>query len=108
VRCRTAVFFGSAMNNSAQLMLDSFLKSSLPPMSRDAEQRRSNLRTQFSGFIFQIQTNLDPRHIADRIAFIAHRVRQVRRRDMMVQHAHRQEGATGESHKTLRPRTRNC
>jgi peptide chain release factor 3 len=67
----TPVFFGSAKNNfGVQLLLDSFLEYAQPPVPRtstngivmpDAES--------FSGFIFKIQANMDPRH-RDRIAFL--------------------------------------
>jgi peptide chain release factor 3 len=68
---RTPVFFGSAMNNfGVQLLLDGFLKHSPPPKSRASsigEMRPEN--PTFSGFIFKIQANMDPRH-RDRIAFL--------------------------------------
>ena len=67
----TPVFFGSAMNNfGVQLMLDSFLKLSLPPTPRETEGGQIKPEdAAFSGFIFKIQANLDPRH-RDRIAFV--------------------------------------
>jgi len=68
---QTPVFFGSAMNNfGVQLMLDAFLERSLPPQPRvgkDAEL--VPLDAPFSGFVFKIQANMDPRH-RDRIAFV--------------------------------------
>ena len=67
----TPVFFGSAANNfGVQLMLDGFLRHSPPPKSRHAGTREL-LPTlpDFSGFIFKIQANMDPRH-RDRIAFL--------------------------------------
>jgi peptide chain release factor 3 len=67
----TPVFFGSAMNNfGVQLLLDGFLKHSPPPKSRvtSAGEIRPEHPT-FSGFIFKIQANMDPRH-RDRIAFL--------------------------------------
>jgi peptide chain release factor 3 len=67
----TPVFFGSAVNNfGVQLLLDSFLEYSTPPMAR-----RSNGdmiapdHPAFSGFVFKIQANMDPKH-RDRIAFL--------------------------------------
>lgn len=83
----TPVFFGSAMNNfGVQLMLDSFLAMSLPPTSR--ETRSGEVKPEdanFSGFIFKIQANLDPRH-RDRIAFV--RVVSGKfERDMTVHHS---------------------
>jgi len=83
----TPVFFGSAMNNfGVQLLLDGFLANALPPQPRraaaapDPGERTANpvigeLFTVapsdpgFSGFVFKIQANMDPRH-RDRIAFV--------------------------------------
>jgi peptide chain release factor 3 len=83
----TPVFFGSAMNNfGVQLMLDGFLKYSSPPTSRmstSGEIKPADPR--FSGFVFKIQANMDPRH-RDRIAFV--RVVSGKfERDMFVTHA---------------------
>jgi peptide chain release factor 3 len=83
----TPVFFGSAMNNfGVQLLLDSFLKYSSPPTPRragDALIQPTDPR--FSGFVFKIQANMDPRH-RDRVAFV--RVVSGRfERDMFVIHA---------------------
>ncbi len=67
----TPVFFGSAMNNfGVQLLLDCFLERSLPPQPHDSQGREimPDLPA-FSGFIFKIQANMDPRH-RDRIAFL--------------------------------------
>ena len=67
----TPVFFGSAMNNfGVQLMLDAFLERSAPPQPHMAGERlvTPDLPA-FSGFIFKIQANMDPRH-RDRIAFL--------------------------------------
>lgn len=67
----TPVYFGSASNNfGVQLLLDGFLQHSAPP-----GPRRSNGRLiepddpGFSGFVFKIQANTDPKH-RDRIAFV--------------------------------------
>lgn len=67
----TPVFFGSAMNNfGVQLMLDNFLSMSLPPTPRRTRSTTVVPESPiFSGFIFKIQANLDPRH-RDRIAFV--------------------------------------
>ncbi len=67
----TPVYFGSALNNfGLQLLLDGFLEHSLPPTGR---RSRSGLieptHPAFSGFVFKIQANMDPRH-RDRIAFV--------------------------------------
>ncbi|MBX3377568.1 MAG: peptide chain release factor 3 [Phycisphaeraceae bacterium] len=83
----TPVFFGSAMNNfGVQLLLDSFLEFSSPPTPRQSaagEIRPDDPR--FSGFIFKIQANMDPRH-RDRIAFLRV-VSGTFERDMFVVHA---------------------
>src|SRR5258706_11507482 len=67
----TPVFFGSGVNNfGVQLLLDGFLKHSPAPKSRvmgGIEIAPEN--PAFSGFIFKIQANMDPKH-RDRIAFI--------------------------------------
>jgi peptide chain release factor 3 len=67
----TPVFFGSAMNNfGVQLLLDYFLQYSPAPRSRRAGELLLEPRHPlFSGFIFKIQANMDPRH-RDRIAFV--------------------------------------
>jgi peptide chain release factor 3 len=84
----TPVFFGSAMNNfGVQLMLDGFLKYSSPPTSRMSSDGSEIAPTdpRFSGFVFKIQANMDPRH-RDRIAFV--RVVSGKfERDMFVTHA---------------------
>ena len=67
----TPVFFGSAMNNfGVQLLLDAFLERSNPPQPHTANGRVIEPDSPaFSGFIFKIQANMDPRH-RDRIAFL--------------------------------------
>ncbi len=67
----TPVFFGSAMNNfGVQLLLDSFLAYAQPPTPRQAAgQTITPQHPEFSGFVFKIQANMDPRH-RDRIAFV--------------------------------------
>lgn len=67
----TPVFFGSGINNfGVQLLLDGFLRySPAPKPRRIAGQEVSPENPAFSGFIFKIQANMDPRH-RDRIAFI--------------------------------------
>jgi peptide chain release factor 3 len=94
---QTPVFFGSAMNNfGVQLLLDAFLERSLPPQPRRGKSAGAAVATAkgsaataegsasegagvepatvplngpFSGFVFKIQANMDPRH-RDRIAFV--------------------------------------
>jgi peptide chain release factor 3 len=67
----TPVFFGSAVNNfGVQLLLDSFLDRSRPPQARSAGGKVLATDHQpFSGFVFKIQANMDPRH-RDRLAFV--------------------------------------
>lgn len=82
----TPVFFGSAMNNfGVQLLLDAFLQRSAPPAPRRSGERVVAPEDQpFSGFVFKIQANMDPKH-RDRIAFV--RVCSGRfERDMVVTH----------------------
>lgn len=82
----TPVFWGSAMNNfGVQFLLDAFLARSLPPQPRQSGGITIQTDTPaFSGFIFKIQANMDPRH-RDRIAFL--RICSGRfERDMTVTH----------------------
>ena len=109
---QTPVYFGSAVNNfGIQLLLDGFLKDSVPPQPhRNAavvpangkatrERIEVNAATaaspaasaivpieypKFSAFVFKIQANMDPKH-RDRIAFV--RICSGKfTRDMMVTH----------------------
>lgn len=80
---QTPVFFGSASNNfGVQSLLDAVVDLSPPPQPRDAIVGNSVgnsvdklTRTvtpdeeKFSGFVFKIQANMDPKH-RDRIAFV--------------------------------------
>jgi peptide chain release factor 3 len=83
----TPVFWGSAMTNfGVQLFLDAFLDYALPP-----GPHRSSLGDlepdypEFSGFVFKLQANMDPKH-RDRIAFV--RVCSGKfEKNMLVQHA---------------------
>ncbi len=67
----TPVYFGSALNNfGVQLLLDGFLEHSAAPAARRGRLRPvAPDHPAFSGFVFKIQANMDPRH-RDRIAFI--------------------------------------
>ncbi len=67
----TPVFFGSAMNNfGVQLLLDGFLNYAIPPAARVSTSGIVKPEDDnFSGFIFKIQANMDPKH-RDRIAFL--------------------------------------
>jgi len=105
---QTPVYFGSAVNNfGIELLLNGFLKDSVPPAPRRAmtvtgvgleeiakaasePKTEENSRVipvdfpKFSGFIFKIQANMDPKH-RDRIAFL--RVCSGKfERDMVVTH----------------------
>jgi len=65
------VFFGSAINNfGVKELLDTFTEVAPTPGSRPTDQRVVDPgEKSFSGFVFKIHANLDPRH-RDRIAFI--------------------------------------
>lgn len=67
----TPVFFGSAVNNfGVQLLLDAFLDLAPAPRARAINgQFIDPVSAPFSGFIFKIQANMDPRH-RDRLAFV--------------------------------------
>ena len=67
----TPVYFGSALNNfGVQLLLDGFLEHSSPPAPRHRRSAAVEPHDEaFSGFVFKIQANMDPRH-RDRIAFV--------------------------------------
>lgn len=67
----TPVFFGTALGNfGVDHVLDAFVDWAPAPLSR-MTQEREVLPTEevFSGFVFKIQANMDPRH-RDRIAFM--------------------------------------
>ena len=72
---QTPVYFGSAVNNfGIQLLLDGFLRDSIPPQPRCSiggglAREVPVTFDKFSAFIFKIQANMDPRH-RDRIAFM--------------------------------------
>jgi len=65
------VYFGTALGNfGVKEMLDGFVNIAPTPQSRDTEERTvSPAEDEFSGFVFKIQANMDPRH-RDRIAFM--------------------------------------
>ncbi|MEJ7682414.1 MAG: peptide chain release factor 3 [Segetibacter sp.] len=65
------VFFGSAVNNfGVRELLDTFIRIAPTPRDRDTNVRAVNVaEPKFSGFIFKIHANLDPKH-RDRIAFL--------------------------------------
>ena len=83
----TPVFFGSAMTNfGVRPFLDSFLKLAQKPSPRNSNKGNVDPTTnEFSGFIFKLQANMDPKH-RDRVAFI--RVCSGRfEKDMSVKHS---------------------
>lgn len=65
------VYFGSAVNNfGVQELLDSFIDISPSPRGRETDLRFISPQDEkFSGFVFKIHANLDPKH-RDRIAFL--------------------------------------
>jgi peptide chain release factor 3 len=67
----TPVFFGTALGNfGVKEMLDGYTDFAPKPIARSAVSRIVNSdETKFSGFIFKIQANMDPKH-RDRIAFM--------------------------------------
>lgn len=67
----TPVFFGSALwNFGVGSLLDALVDSAPPPRARpDVAGRPRPLDAPFSGQVFKVQANLDPRH-HDRLAFV--------------------------------------
>ena len=65
------VFFGSALNNfGVRELLDCFIDIAPTPRPKAAEERVVNPEEEeFSGFVFKIHANMDPKH-RDRLAFI--------------------------------------
>jgi peptide chain release factor 3 len=65
------VFFGSAINNfGVKEMLDTFIEIAPEPRNRETNARVVGVdEDKFSGFVFKIHANLDPKH-RDRIAFL--------------------------------------
>lgn len=65
------VFFGSAINNfGVKELLDTFIRIAPRPRSRETTLRKVDVgEDRFSGFVFKIHANLDPKH-RDRIAFL--------------------------------------
>ena len=67
----TPVFFGSALTNfGVELLLDAIIELSPPPYARtDSDEVTRPIDGDFSGLVFKVQANMDPRH-RDRNAFI--------------------------------------
>ena len=68
---QTPVFFGTALGNfGVEQMLKDFVEWAPAPLNRVATEREVDAKEKnFSGFIFKIQANMDPRH-RDRVAFM--------------------------------------
>ena len=95
---QTPVYYGSALTNfGVQLFLDDFVKLAPQPASYESDAGEIHPDSaNFSGFIFKIQANMDPRH-RDSVAFM--RVCSGRfERNMTVRHPR-----TGKSLKLSRP-----
>ena len=67
----TPVYFGSAINNfGVKELLDALSEYAPGPQSRETETRTVTPEEEkFSGFVFKIQANMDPKH-RDRVAFL--------------------------------------
>ena len=67
----TPVFFGTALGNfGVREMLNDFVEWAPAPQPRDASDRTIEAsQPDFTGFVFKIQANMDPKH-RDRIAFL--------------------------------------
>lgn len=67
----TPVFFGTALGNfGVREMLDGFVEWAPPPLDRESNVRTVAAKEEkFSGFVFKIQANMDPKH-RDRVAFM--------------------------------------
>jgi peptide chain release factor 3 len=67
----TPVYFGTALGNfGVDHMLDGLTEWAPAPMPRQTEQRAVEAsESNFSGFVFKIQANMDPKH-RDRVAFM--------------------------------------
>src|SRR6202521_2338133 len=68
---QTPVFFSSGINNfGVREILQALVEWAPPPQPRDAGVRKGQpAEAPFSGFVFKIQANMDPRH-RDRISFL--------------------------------------
>jgi len=67
----TPVSFGSALTNfGVQLFLDRFVEYAPPPGPAETDKQDIDPKDPFfSGFVFKIQANMDPRH-RDRVAYV--------------------------------------
>ncbi|HAC63666.1 MAG TPA: peptide chain release factor 3 [Cyanothece sp. UBA12306] len=94
----TPVFFGSAMTNfGVQLFLEAFLEYALKPEGRNSSVGVVDpTHSEFSGFVFKLQANMDPKH-RDRVAFVRVCTGKFEK-DMTVSHAR-----TGKTVRLSRP-----
>jgi peptide chain release factor 3 len=94
----TPVFFGSAMTNfGVRLFLEAFLEYALKPTPRkSSEGELEPTYPDFSGFVFKLQANMDPKH-RDRVAFVRVCTGKFEK-DMSVNHAR-----TGKTVRLSRP-----
>jgi len=94
----TPVFFGSAMTNfGVELFLNSFLDYALKPGAHNSSVGEvSPTYPDFSGFVFKLQANMDPKH-RDRVAFVRVCTGKFEK-DMTVSHAR-----TGKTVRLSRP-----
>jgi peptide chain release factor 3 len=67
----TPVFFGSALTNfGVEPFLHEFIRIAPSPLPREADKGAIDpLTPEFTGFVFKIQANMDPKH-RDRVAFL--------------------------------------
>ncbi len=67
----TPVYFGSALNNfGVETFLEALVELAPPPGPRASDRGRVEPTSkEFSGFVFKVQANMDPRH-RDRMAFM--------------------------------------
>ncbi|QSS97532.1 peptide chain release factor 3 [Psychroflexus sp. ALD_RP9] len=65
------VFFGSALHNfGVRELLDCFVDIAPPPRPKTSEEREVKpTEDKFTGFVFKIHANMDPKH-RDRLAFV--------------------------------------
>ena len=94
----TPVFFGSAMTNfGVELFLNYFLDYALKPgIHQSSVGEVAPTYPEFSGFVFKLQANMDPRH-RDRVAFVRVCTGKFEK-DMIVNHAR-----TGKTVRLSRP-----
>jgi len=94
----TPIFFGSAMTNfGVKLFLKAFLDYALQPQGRISSAGEiPPTYSEFSGFVFKLQANMDPKH-RDRVAFVRVCTGKFEK-DMTVSHAR-----TGKTVRLSRP-----